>query len=287
MDPHPLLSVTGLTLILNADGGKRPLVNDINFSLPKSSIIGLIGASGCGKSLTCLAIMGLLPMGIVRRKGIIRLGQTEIQGLPKTRLRALRGAKLAMILQNPMSCFDPVFTIKHHFRETFYSHGRRTETFATGIQGALNEVGFKDPDRILSLYPFQMSGGMLQRVMVALALMMKVELLIADEPTTDLDVVTQMRILNLLSEMRHQHGMSILLVTHDLSVVARMADRVMVMQKGEIVENGKVADIFDDPRHPYTRSLLKAHFSLYDQRLNQLLDRRRKMKKKVYPNAAA
>jgi nickel transport system ATP-binding protein len=273
MDLHPLLSVAGLTLVHNVNGIKRLLVKNLNFRISQGSIVGLIGASGCGKSLTCLAVMGLLPKGIDCSDGTIRFRKEEIQSSKSVRLRSLRGTKLAMILQNPMSCFDPVFTIRHHFTETLVSHEHTAKKSISRIKAALWDVGFEDPDRILSLYPFQMSGGMLQRVMVALASMMEVELLIADEPTTDLDVVSQMRVLNLLSKMRNRHGMSILLVTHDLSVVAHMADRVMVMQKGEIVEQGKVEDIFNRPDHAYTRSLLEAHLSLYDQRLNQLFDR--------------
>lgn len=285
-----MLSITGLTLTLNADGGRRPLVKNLDFNISQGSIIGLIGASGCGKSLTCLAVMGLLPGGIVRSQGVVRFRQKEIQDLPKPRLNALRGAELAMILQNPMSCFDPVFTIRHHFMETMASHENNGGNALSRIRTALGEVGFEDPERILSLYPFQMSGGMLQRVMVALALLMKAKLLIADEPTTDLDVVSQKRVLDLLSKMRSEHGMSILLVTHDLSVVAHLADRVAVMQTGEIVENESARKIFDHPRHPYTRSLIRAHFNLYDHRLNQLLGRRNNRPqniKKSFSNAAA
>ncbi len=265
-----VLAVNRLTLSVNAKGTISPLVRQVGFNILKKRIVGLIGASGCGKSLTCHAIMGLLPAGIVQSSGSIRFQGREIHTEAPAHLSALRGNKLAMILQNPMSCFDPVFTIRHHFTETLASHGAPAADHTDRIKAALNEVGFDNPAEILSLYPFQMSGGMLQRVMVALALMMEVELLIADEPTTDLDVVSQARVLDLLAAMRSEHGISILLVTHDLSVVARLADEVLVMRKGEFIDRGPVREIFTSTRHPYTRSLVTAHMSLYDDRLAHL-----------------
>lgn len=273
MKASQILAVDHLSLSLKTAKRSKPLVRHVSFDIYEKKITGLIGSSGCGKSLTCHAIMGLLPTGIVQTSGAVRFEQMQIDTLPAGHLRTLRGNKLAMILQNPMSCFDPVFTIAHHFRETLASHGIATTDHLAKANAALEEVGFDNPGEILSLYPFQMSGGMLQRVMVALALMMEVALLIADEPTTDLDVVSQARVLKLLSEMRTQHNMAILLVTHDLSVVSHLADDVIVMQKGEIVDQGIVSDIFTHRTgHPYTRSLLEAHLSLYDDRLAHLYD---------------
>jgi nickel transport system ATP-binding protein len=265
-----VLSVDQLTLFKYSQKLQIPLVQKITFEISQKRIMGLIGASGCGKSLTCLAVMGLLPYGIYQISGSIRFCEEHLNSMSPSYLQVLRGDKLAMILQNPMTCFDPVFTIQYHFTETIASHKRSKKNQMEKIRTALMEVGFETPDRILSLYPFQMSGGMLQRVMIALALMMNVKLLIADEPTTDLDVVSQRRILNLLARMRDEHDMSILLVTHDLSVIAHLADEVMVMHKGEIVEQGAVKQIFNHSRHPYTLSLLQAHLSLYDDRLNNL-----------------
>lgn len=274
MSTSKILAVDNLSLSLKTPKRSTPLVRHISFNVHKKRITGLIGASGCGKSLTCHAIIGLLPNGVVQSSGTVRFKQEQIDTLPASNLRTLRGNKLAMILQNPMSCFDPVFTIAQHFSETLASHGIPTTDHLPKAKAALEEVGFDNPGEILSLYPFQMSGGMLQRVMIALALMMEVALLIADEPTTDLDVVSQARVLKLLAEMRTQHQMAILLVTHDLSVISHLADDVIVMQKGEIVDQGTVSDIFSHSTsgrgHPYTCSLLEAHLSLYDDRLAHL-----------------
>ncbi len=269
MPTSQLLNVKDLTIVLKRDGIQIPLVKEIAFDILPGHILGLIGASGCGKSLTCLSIMGLLPSGISRINGSILFQGEALHMATENRLREIRSTRLGMILQNPMSCFNPVFTIRYHIQETLAAHNRLQMEDIERIHETLAEVGFEDPSHILSLYPFQMSGGMLQRVMIALALMMKVDLLIADEPTTDLDVVSQNRVLELLAAMRDKYGISILLVTHDLSVVAHLADKVMVMQSGEVVEQGTAKAIFSVSRHPYTWSLLKAHMSLYDHRLYQ------------------
>jgi len=168
-----------------------------------------------------------------------------------------------MIMQNPMTCFDPIFTIRQHVRETLQAHGLSFSGKLEIIRRTFVDLGFDNPDEILLAYPFQLSGGMLQRIMVSLALLLDAELLIADEPTTDLDVIVQARILDLLDRLRKEKNIGILLVTHDLSVIARLADEVFVMQQGGIVESGPVAEIFMRSDHPYTRSLLAAHFSLY------------------------
>lgn len=168
-----------------------------------------------------------------------------------------------MVLQNPMSCFDPVFTVGQHIGETLAAHGMRYKDVRGRVRSTLADLGFERPDQILSAYPFQLSGGMLQRIMVSLALLLEAELLIADEPTTDLDVIVQARILDLIDRLRREKNVGVLLVTHDLSVIARLADQVSVMQHGRIVESGAVADIFSAPGQPYTRALLAAHFSLY------------------------
>jgi len=176
-----------------------------------------------------------------------------------------RGATLAMIMQNPMSCFDPVYTMQVHFRETLSAHGQLSYG-RDRIEASLAEVGFDAPERILGLYPFQMSGGMLQRVMIALALCLDAPFLIADEPTTDLDLISQARVLGLLDKLRLRRRLGVLLITHDLSVVARLAHSVLVMEQGRVVESGSTADIFNHPRHDYTRMLLSAHLDLYSKR---------------------
>jgi nickel transport system ATP-binding protein len=264
MGENPILEVKDLQVVLKEN--QRVLVRDISLSVTRGKVLGLVGESGCGKSITCLSILGLLPVNVRRTAGEVRIQGKAVQALSPLARRKLRGSSVAMILQNPMSCFDPVFTIRYHFRETMGSHGlNRSGADQDKAVEALRSVGFPDPGTILDLYPFQMSGGMLQRVMVAMALLMRAPLLIADEPTTDLDVVAQSNILTLMEDMRKRQNVGILLVTHDLSVIARLADDVAVMRQGEIVERSPVRDLFVAPRHPYSRALLQAHFSLYDQ----------------------
>ncbi|WP_419660668.1 NikD: Nickel ABC transporter, ATP-binding protein [Desulfosarcina variabilis str. Montpellier] len=269
-DTH-LLKVDGLSLCLKTGQQARQVVDNLSFTLQANRILGLIGESGCGKSLTCLAVMRLLPRAIQQTCGTIEFDEQSIDALPFSRMRTIRGRALAMIMQNPMSCFDAVFTVGEHFKETLASHpDKDSRGDEERIHDSLHAVGFNDPQSILGLYPFQMSGGMLQRAMVALALMMNVKLLIADEPTTDLDVIAQAKVLDLLDTIRDAHGMAILLVTHDLGVIARLADDVAVMQEGQIIETGIAAEIFETSRHPYTRELINAHLELYDHRLNTI-----------------
>lgn len=264
MGTSELLSVENLSLSLKNRHGETPLVKNVSFTVTENRILGLIGESGSGKSLTCLAVMGLLPGVIRKTSGTIQFQGKSLEHLPKSYLRAMRGKQMAMILQNPMSCFDSVFTIRRHFKETLFSHKRvNQKELDRRVAEALVSVGFENPEKILDLYPFQMSGGMLQRVMMAIALLMQAPLLIADEPTTDLDVVSQTRILDLLENIRDVHGTSILLVTHDLGVIARLSDNVAVMRKGEVVDIGNVNALFNRKRTPYTQALMDAHFSLY------------------------
>jgi len=215
-----------------------------------------VGASGSGKSLTCLSVLDLLPRGLSMQ------GRITVDGVPltcSTSRRDVRSRKVGMILQNPMSCFDPVFTIRTHFKETLSAHDMLASDSAERMLNALEEVGFSDPRTVPDLYPFQMSGGMLQRVMVALALTLEAPFLIADEPTTDLDTVAQARVLDLLAGLKQRRGLGMLLVTHDLGVIARLADDVAVMHDGKIIERGTVHDIFRNPRHEYTQNLIATH----------------------------
>lgn len=256
-----------------------PLVGPVDLRVERGQVVCLVGPSGCGKSLTCMSLLGMLPQGVTRTAGSIRVNGQAVEGqapeghaadgAPPERLRLLRGRGAAYVLQNPASCFDPVFTIGAHFQETLAAHlpagghnGTRPDWRAAAL-AALREVGFDDALAILRHYPFQMSGGMLQRVMIALALVLDVPLLIADEPTTDLDLPSQARVLDLLEQVRRTRNMAILLVTHDLSVAARMAHRMAVMRHGRVVEQGDVRELFNAPRHPYTRALLAAHHRLY------------------------
>ncbi|MFH1914994.1 MAG: ABC transporter ATP-binding protein [Pseudomonadota bacterium] len=248
----PFLEVRDLSV--RAAG--QELVSGIDFTAREGEVLGLVGASGSGKSLTCLSVLDLLPKGLAMEGSVLVEGEALADQGAK---RRIRGRKVAMILQNPMSCFDPIFTIRTHFRETLAAHGMLGPDAKTHILDALEEVGFADPGPVPDLYPFQMSGGMLQRVMVALALILKAPFLIADEPTTDLDTVAQAKVLDLLDGLKQRHGMGMLLVTHDLGVIARLADSVAVMHQGRIIERGSVNDIFRSPRHAYTRELIATH----------------------------
>jgi nickel transport system ATP-binding protein len=211
--------------------------------------------------------MGLLPRGLCRSSGEISLSGRRLDGLSGEEMRRLRGSGAAMVLQNPMSCFDPVLTMTDHFTETVAAHdpalARDRDKRLGRVRKALAEVGFPEPDAVLPLYPFQMSGGMLQRVMMALALLFDAPLLIADEATTDLDVRAQARILDLIDRIRRTHGTGVLCITHDLGVVARLADEVAVMHRGEIVEKAPVEAFFSAPGHPYARALVAAHLCLH------------------------
>lgn len=233
----------------------RELVKGISFQAQRGEVLGILGESGSGKSLTCMALTGVLPPGLAA-SGSVSVDNTSVFEQPST----LRGRKIAMILQNPMSCFDPVFSLRHHFHETLKTHHRPCNNVI--LQAALEEVGLGDEEHLLDLFPFQLSGGMLQRVMIALSLLLEAPYLIADEPTTDLDVISQARILTLLEKLRVKRGLSMVLVTHDLGVLARMADRVLVMHNGLIVENAFIGDIFDRRTSAYTTALVEAHLKL-------------------------
>jgi ABC-type dipeptide/oligopeptide/nickel transport system ATPase component len=259
-----VLTVKDLNIALDQGDSLHPLVKGVSFSVGKGEVLGLIGQSGCGKSVTCLSLLGLLPRNLKRTGGEVWLNGTRITHEGACDIRSHRGRGAAMILQNPMSCFNPIVTIRRHFMETLASHGLTDSDRGTGrVKDSLAEMGFTNAEEILGLYPFQMSGGMLQRVMIALALSMQAPLLIADEPSTDLDVVSQARILDLLEVLRDRHETGILLVTHDLGVIAALADTVAVMEDGEIVETGPVARVFSKPVYPFTKMLLNSHFALY------------------------
>lgn len=247
-----------VNITLEAD---RRLVDSVSLTLNRGRVMALVGSSGSGKSLTCAAALGVLPAGVRQTTGELRA-----DGLPVTP-QALRGVKVATIMQNPRSAFNPLRTMAAHARETCLALGKPADD-ATLIN-ALEAVGLESPQRVLGLYPFEMSGGMLQRVMIALAVLSEATFMVADEPTTDLDAVAQARILDLLENIMHQRSPGMLLVTHDMGVVARLADDVTVMDNGLVVEQGEVSDIFAAPQHPVTRQLIAAHLALYGMELSQ------------------
>lgn len=239
---------------------ERPLVHGVSLTLKRGRVLALVGGSGSGKSLTCAAALGILPPGVRQTAGLILAdGKPVSPG-------ELRGTKIATIMQNPRSAFNPLRTMADHARETCRAQDKPADD-ATLI-AAMAAVGLENARRVLRLYPFEMSGGMLQRMMIALALLCDAPFIVADEPTTDLDAVVQARILDLLVSIMHTRGPGMLLVTHDMGVVARLADDVAVMDSGNIVEQGDVETIFSAPRHDITRSLVAAHLALYGLELS-------------------
>lgn len=257
---EPVLSVQQLRTALPERRGNREIVRGVSFQLYPGKVLGIIGESGCGKSATCLSILRLLKPATLQ--GSIQLNQTEITQLPEAEMRQIRGRQIGMILQNPASFFNPIATMGQQFVDTLQSHQDLDRSTARSLAiEQLAAVRLPQPHQILQQFPFQLSGGMLQRVMIALALSLKPQVLIADEPTTALDVITQMQILRLLNQLQQQTNCAILLVTHDLGVIAQLADDVAVMYGGEFVEQAPAAQLFDQPQHPYTRSLFAARLS--------------------------
>ena len=264
-----LLQVQGLRASFSTPLGEARAVDDVSFEVGAGEVVGLVGESGCGKTVTALSVLGLLsaPAGRILPGSSIRFEGRELVGLPESRLRRIRGDRIAMIFQEPMTSLNPVLPVGEQVSEVLRAHRKvgRREARAQA-EALLEEVGIPDPSGRYGQYPHQLSGGMRQRVMLASALACEPDLLIADEPTTALDVTTQAEILARLLEIRTKRGMSILLITHDLGVVAESCDRVMVMYAGQVVEAAHVQDLFLSPRHPYTRALLDSLPRLGDPR---------------------
>jgi peptide/nickel transport system permease protein len=261
-DPDALLEVRDLTVSV-ADG--PDLVTGVSFALRPGAVLGLVGESGCGKTMTARALLGLLPEGVAVTGGSVLFAQRDLAGLPERQLRAIRGREIALISQEPMVALDPVFSIGYQLTQPirrFRSAGghrvgrAQARRIATEL---LEQVGIVDARRMLRSYPHQLSGGMAQRVCIALALTGSPKLLIADEPTTALDVTVQAEILSLLRSLVGARGLSVILVSHDLGVIADLCDEVAVMYAGQVVESGTVASVLARPTHPYTAALLGAN----------------------------
>lgn len=254
-----LLQVDNLVTQFRTAKGKLKAVRDISLSVDEGETLCIVGESGCGKSITSLSLMGLLPDNGEISSGSIRLNDEELVGKTEEELQKYRGNKMSMIFQEPMTALNPVFTVGYQLQEPLFIHRNmsKKEAIMKSID-LLSEVGIPNPKEKLKQYPHELSGGMRQRVMIAMALACKPSLLIADEPTTALDVTIQAQILDLIDEMKEQIGMGVVFVTHDMGVVAEIADRVMVMYAGEVVEVGDVESLFNDPQHPYTQGLLAA-----------------------------
>lgn len=268
MSKKNLLEVNNLSLGFNTDDGYVEIIENVTFSIKEEEIFGLVGESGCGKTVTSLAIMKLLPQpGAHIRSGEIILNGKDIVKLDKATLQDVRGREVSFIFQEPSAALNPLFPIGKQLLEVFDYHdykGNRNKR----ISELLKRVGFADPERILKLYPHELSGGMLQRVMIAMSLLLKPSLIIADEPTTALDVTIQAQIMELLVELKEQEGASILLITHNLNLIAQYADRLGVMYAGRIVEESPAETFFNNPKHPYSKGLLGALPNLRSSEFN-------------------
>ncbi|MEK4520288.1 ABC transporter ATP-binding protein [Psychrobacillus sp. FSL W7-1457] len=254
-----LLEVNNLVTEFRTADGNVQAVRDVSFSVSKGETLCIVGESGCGKSITSLSVIGLLPSNGKIAAGQVKYEGKEIQSLSYEELRKMRGNKISMIFQEPMTALNPVLTVGYQLREPLMLHHGLSKSVAhkQGID-LLNQVGIPYPEKRMSQYPHELSGGMRQRVMIAIALSCHPGLLIADEPTTALDVTIQAQILDLINELKTKLNMGIMLITHDMGVVAEVADKVMVMYAGKKVEEGMVEDIFNNPKHPYTQGLLNS-----------------------------
>jgi microcin C transport system ATP-binding protein len=256
----PLVDVRDLSVRFSAGGNVVDAVDRVSFSIGKGETVALVGESGSGKTVSALSILKMLPYPAASHPtGEIRFGDTNLLKAPPSVMRNIRGARISIIFQEPMTSLNPLHTIEKQVGEIMKLHHRVDDaTVRTRVLDLLRKVGLTDPEKRLGAYPHQLSGGQRQRVMIAMALANEPDLLIADEPTTALDVTIQAQILELLRTLRSELGMAMLLITHDLGVVRTMADRVYVMNKGKVVEEGTAADVFERPQHPYTRHLLSA-----------------------------
>jgi oligopeptide/dipeptide ABC transporter ATP-binding protein len=264
-----LIDVRHLRTVFRTEDGLIPAVDGIDFSIRKGEFLGLVGESGCGKSVTSLSIMGLLPkpMGRVEPGSSIAFGDVDLATADEATMRGIRGNRISMIFQEPMTSLNPVFTVGAQLEEVFTLHGRKSKKEAQDLAVAmLKLVGISRPEKVAHEYPHALSGGMRQRVMIAMALACKPELLIADEPTTALDVTIQAQILELMKDLRKEFETAVLLITHNLAVVAETCERIIVMYAGKIVEEADAIALFEDPRHPYTIGLLKSIPSLTEDK---------------------
>ena len=255
---EPVLAIEALSVELTSRSGPVRVLRDLGFTVQAGQTVALVGESGCGKSMTALAIMGLLPQPNGRIvAGSIRLEGRELVGSPPGEIGRIRGDRMSMIFQEPMTALNPVFTVGEQIAETLRIHRglKRPEASARALD-AMKAVDIRDPERRLMQYPHELSGGMRQRIMIAMAVACEPRLLIADEPTTALDVTVQAQIFDLLKELKQRTGMALILITHDMGAVAELADRAVVMYAGRAVESGPAAALLHSPQHPYTRGLI-------------------------------
>ncbi len=257
--PAPAIEVSGMRIRIASGDTSFTVVDDMSFVVAPGETLCIVGESGCGKSMTALALLRLLPQGARIDRGAIRLGETDILELGERAVEDLRGNRIAMIFQEPLTALNPVMTVGAQIAEAVARHrgGTRRKAWAAAVE-ALRGVQMPDAERRAKQYPHELSGGMRQRAMIALALCCAPSVIVADEPTTALDVTVQAQILGLMADLQRRSGTALLLITHDLSVVAETADRVIVMYAGRRVEEAGITDLFDEPLHPYTRGLMGA-----------------------------
>ncbi|OIK10089.1 ABC transporter ATP-binding protein [Bacillus sp. MUM 13] len=256
---NPIVEVKGLKTSFITDDGEIPVVNSIDFHINPGEVLGIVGESGCGKSVTSLSIMGLVDSSAGKVEGEILFKGNNLADASEAKMRKIRGNEIAMIFQEPMTSLNPVFTIGEQLTESLRIHRRWNKQKARErAADMLKLVGLARAEELLNEYPHQLSGGMRQRVMIAMAMICEPELLIADEPTTALDVTIQAQILELMKKLNRETDTAIMMITHDLGVVAEMCQRVAVMYAGRIVEEGDVRSIFKSPKHPYTIGLIES-----------------------------
>lgn len=253
-----LLEVTDLTTVFTGDYGKNISVDHVSFHIDPGEVVCIVGESGCGKSVTSLSIMGLLGKGGAVIDGSVLFDDINLLAMTEKEFDQIRGNQISMIFQDPLTSLNPVFTVGSQITESIrvHLHLPKDEARKRAV-GLLEKVGMPDPQGVMKKYPHTLSGGMRQRAMIAMALCCNPRLLIADEPTTALDVTIQAQIMALLKKLQEETGMSMILITHDIGLVANMADRVLVMYAGQIIEQAKASELFKSPRHPYTRALLE------------------------------
>lgn len=253
-----LLEVTDLTTVFTGDYGKNISVDHVSFHIDPGEVVCIVGESGCGKSVTSLSIMGLLGKGGAVIDGSVLFDDINLLAMTEKEFDQIRGNQISMIFQDPLTSLNPVFTVGSQITESIrvHLHLPKDEARKRAV-GLLEKVGMPDPQGVMKKYPHTLSGGMRQRAMIAMALCCNPRLLIADEPTTALDVTIQAQIMALLKKLQEETGMSMILITHDIGLVANMADRVLVMYAGQIIEQAKASELFKSPRHPYTRELLE------------------------------
>jgi peptide/nickel transport system ATP-binding protein len=256
-----VLTVDNIAIDFATDDGQIRVIDQLSFKLNKGEILGIVGESGCGKSVTAMSLLKLLPQPAAKyQSGTVRYNDTDLWSLPLEQMKQYRGKKIAMIFQEPMTALNPVYTIGKQLAEIYQLHfpAKSSQQILQASCDILHQVGIAEAEQRLTEYPHQLSGGMRQRVMIAMALACEPDILIADEPTTALDVTIQAQILALITDLQQQRDLSVIFITHDLGVIAQLCDRVMVMYAGRMVETADVFALFEQPKHPYTQGLLNA-----------------------------